>query len=256
MSAHFYIICTCRNVENWIEKNINSVKNQHIKSFTFLIWFDNPTDDSVNIANRCIGNDVRFKIFVSKEQVYATEARWNLLKSIKGAKPTDIIILLDGDDWLYSNNTLSILFEAYKENEIITTHGNYISTNNIVCSWSKDYSHEIKSNNTFRESPWIATHLRTFKYGILKYVNEEILKDSSGDFFKSATDMALFLPILELSGKYSMFINEVLYVYNHRNNLANSNLRIANQRKSEKEIRQKKKLLSLNKDIVKNMIVK
>lgn len=254
MHPHFYIICSCRNAEKWIEKCINSVKDQEIKDFTFLLWLDNPTDSTVEIAALNTINDSRFVLFDSKEQVYASKARWNLLQSIEGAKPTDVVVLLDGDDWLYSNESLSSLAKTYQENEVVATHGNFISTKNTICSWSRDYEPEVKIKNTFRESPWIATHLRTFKYGLLTHLNEEILKDPSGNFYQSATDLALYLPILELSGIHSMYVNEVLYVYNDRDNAIFVRERMENQKKNENEIRQKPKLQPLHKDIIYKMI--
>jgi len=254
MLPHFYIICSCCNAEKWIEKCIHSVKEQEIKDFTFLLWLDNPLDQTAEIATQSTINDPRFIIFNSKEQVYATKARWNLLQSIKDAKPSDVIVLLDGDDWLYSNHSLSILAKAYTENEVVATHGNFISTKDQICPWSRDYEETIKTGNRFREDTWIATHLRTFKYGLVDHLNEEVLKDASGHFYKSSTDFALFLPILELSGIHSIFISDVLYVYNHRDDQVYSKERMLEQRKNEHEIRQKPKLQPLTKEIIHNLI--
>jgi hypothetical protein len=221
-----------------------------------LLWLDNPSDQTKEIALESTSNDTRFKLFAATNQVYATKARWNLLQSIQDAKPTDVVVLLDGDDWLYSQHSLSILAKAYQDHKVVATHGNFISSKNRICPWSKDYNVDVKRENKYREATWIATHLRTFKFGLVHYLNEDIFKDPTGNFYKSSTDFALFLPILELSGIHSMFIDEVLYVYNHRDDQVYSEERMLEQRKNEKEIRQKPKLQPLSEELIHNMLSK
>lgn len=254
MPPHFYIICSCRNAEKWIEKCINSVKDQVINDFTFMLWLDNPSDQTKEIAWQSTRNDARFKLFPATKQVYASKARWNLLQSILDAKPTDIVVLLDGDDWFYSPHSLSILAQTYQKHKVVATHGNFISSNHKICPWSKDYDVDVKRENKYREARWIATHLRTFKFGLVNYLNEELFKDPAGNFYKSSTDFALFLPILELAGTHSMFIDEVLYVYNHREDQVYSEERMLEQRKNEKEIREKPKLQPLSEEQIHNLI--
>lgn len=242
-----WIVCCCRNSEEYISKTIRSVKSQTYENYEFLFYADAPTDNTVEVALKEIGNDHRFKIQEGKVRKYASLARWNLIQSIESASEKDIVVLLDGDDWFYSKDTLAIVVSIYLSNKIVCSHGNYANDQGIVCKWSKDYDYLEKLKNRYRHAPWIATHLRTFKYGLVKYLDKEINYDEYNNPFKVATDMALFIPILELSGTYSMYIDKLIYVYNEKNGFSHRASRLEQQRKSEKIIRNKKSYSPLNK---------
>ena len=59
---------------------------------------------------------------------------------------------------------------------------------------------------------WIYTHLKTFKYKLFKLTDDEDFK-KNGRYLKSATDLAIMYPMLEMSGKFKC-VQNVLYKYN------------------------------------------
>lgn len=93
----------------------------------------------------------------------------------------------------------------------------------------------------FRQDIWKATHLRTFKYKLWKNIKKEDLKDQNGDYFKMTWDLAIMLPMLEMSGNRFAMIEDVLYVYNRENPLNDFKVDRSLQVSLEKHIRQKKK---------------
>lgn len=248
------IICCCRNASLWIAKCLESIKNQSFTSFEVLLYIDQSTDNTFEIAKEFIKNDKRFIIFNGDQRKYAALARWDLLMSLECVDQKDIVVMLDGDDWLYATDTLEKLVRFYKENKVVVTHGNYITDSGKICDWSGDYPLEVKEINEYRLYPWVATAMRTFKYGLFAYLDKSCILDDNGDPFTSATDFAIFLPILELSGRYSKYIPEVLYVYNERDNKIMESSRVLSQLQNELVIRNKQGYLPLSDTIIESMI--
>jgi len=169
------------------------------------------------------------------------------LLNITVLKKDDVIILLDGDDWLTSSSVLSYLNEIYQEKTPLVTYGSYqYYPSGDVGVEPSEYSFDVIKNNKFREDVWRASHLRTFKYGVFKKLNTKDLKDVDGHFYKKAYDQAIMLPLLEIAGERSLFIPEILCVYNRANALNvdkfgqkeqyETMLRIRKRKKYEKQL--------------------
>lgn len=248
------IVSCCNNSEQWIAYTINSVKLQTYKDFEFYLYLDSPSDNTAEIARKTISNDKRFIIIEGSRRVYAAISRWILFEKLKNTSDRDIIVILDGDDWLSNTESLEIVVTAYMNNKVVATHGNFITENGVVCNWSRDYRLETKMKNDFRQRFWRATHLRSFKYGLLKYLNSDILYDVNDIPFRSATDMALFLPILELAGVHSMFINYPVYVYNTRSSQVTDENRKLEQQKNAVQIREKEKYYPLKPEQIEKLL--
>ncbi len=248
------IICCCRNAETSILKCLESIQNQTFTSFEVVLYIDQCTDNTFEKAKSFVENDLRFRIINGNQRKYAALARWDILQGLNYANQKDIVIFLDGDDWLYDSNSLQKLVAFYNEHEVVVTHGNYITDSGKICDWSSDYPIEVKEINEYRLFPWIATALRSFKYGLFPYLDKSCILDTDGNPFKSATDFALFLPILELSGTHSKYISDTLYVYNERDNDTMKSSRILSQLQNELMIRNKDPYLPLSKSIIETLI--
>ena len=64
---------------------------------------------------------------------------------------------------------------------------------------------------------------KTFKYKLYKKIDHNDLKDKENNYFKSATDLALMYPMIEMSNGRFKCVNEILYVYNHFHSESNHN---------------------------------
>ena len=72
----------------------------------------------------------------------------------------------------------------------------------------------------FKQHPFIFSHLRTFRAKIWQAIDEKDFIDSSGNYYKTAWDLAIMYPLLEMTGGQGCkFIDEILYVYNMENPL-------------------------------------
>ena len=121
------------------------------------------------------------------------------------------------------------------------TYGNYVYYPNGQKGVEPSaYPNDIINDNSFRNDRWRASHLRTFKTELWKHINLEDLKDHDGDYYKTAYDQALMLPLLEISGHRSRFISETMHVYNRSNPLNVDKVKQQLQYQTAQKIRAKK----------------
>lgn len=118
----FSIIITAYNVEQYIEKAIDSVLSQTYNNYEMIIVDDSSTDATVEKISKYKHYE-QVKIFCSKQNKGAGGARNKGVSLASG----EYIIYLDGDDVLYSNDVLQkidkllgntkvdILFLGYQE---------------------------------------------------------------------------------------------------------------------------------------------
>jgi glycosyltransferase involved in cell wall biosynthesis len=242
MDNHFKIIVPFYNVEKWIKMTLRSVQLQDYKNFECFLVDDMSTDESRNIAAKVIGDDKRFRIIDNKVKKYVLK---NLCDTIDLANPAseDIIVILDGDDWLVRKEVLSILNETYNREKCWLTYGSYMDyPSKTRGKFAKKVPQEIVDGNLFRSSPWMTSHLRSWKYGLWKHIDQERsfveshpIDDSS--YFAFCWDLAYMFPLLELAGPKAHYISDILYFYNRQNPLCCDKIKHQTQLVMEQKIR-------------------
>ena len=234
------IVVPFYNAEKWLKKCIKSVKMQEYEHFECILVDDMSKDSSHSVAKQEIGSDARFKLVKNKKKYFALE---NIARAIKMANcdDEDVILLLDGDDWLSSTYTLSTLVEYYEKQACLMTYGSYVyNPGGVRGVEPSKYPQSVIDANSFREDQWRASHLRSFTYYLWKNLNQDDLKDSDGNYYTMAYDQAIMLPLLEMSGDRSEYIEESLYVYNKENPLNVDKIKAQRQFETAQEIRNKK----------------
>jgi len=237
---HFKLIIPFFNAESWLPKCLRSLKIQNYKNFKCFLIDDMSNDNSVKIANKMISKDRRFEVIKNKNKYYALE---NIVRTIDKADcdDEDVIILLDGDDWLATSHSLSTLANNYENHDCWVTYGSYVyNPGGQRGVEPSDYPAEVIKNNSFRTDQWRASHLRSFKYDLWKKLSHDDLKDKAGNYYKMAYDQAIMLPLLEMAGERSKFIPHVLHVYNRENSLNIDKIKASEQHQTAQEIRSKK----------------
>jgi len=246
---HFKIIIPAYNVDKWIATNIMSIKGQQHSDYEVILVDDISTDKTLQSAYDTVGDDSRFVIKENNEKCYALK---NIVEGIKYLSPNDddIIVLLDGDDWMKDRNVLSKVKEVYESTNCLVTYGSYITYPDGISPWNVSaYPQLVIDNSSYREDPqWRATHLRTFKYGLWKKIKDEDFRDSTGEYYRMTWDMAIMFPLLEMSGRRHEYIQDALYVYNRSNPINDDKVDHQLQLSTEWEIRAKQKYEKDNDD--------
>jgi glycosyltransferase involved in cell wall biosynthesis len=248
MGNHFKIIVPFYNVEKWIKVCIRSVKAQDYKDFQCILLDDMSTDDTAKIVREEIGDDPRFTFVEVQEKAYALK---NIYDGIKLADPDseDVIVTLDGDDWLSRRDVLYALNQIYQNSDCRMTYGSYAEyPSGIKGKFAKQIPNEWVANSFLRSAPWQASHLRTFKHDLWKRIDPADLKDADGNFYRMAWDLAFMFPMLEMAGTKSTHVTEPLYVYNMSNPLNDHKIDNELQIRTENEIRAKRPYATLPPD--------
>ena len=234
----YIIIVPFYNVEDWILNNLSSVLSQTYTNYEVYYTDDLSTDDSHKVLVESAPPHVN--VYKNTEKALALK---NIYDTILRANPNDedIIVTLDGDDWFARKDTLEILNKYYCGDGTLMTYGTYIDypTGRVPHNVYK-YSDEIIDNSLYRQAPWQASHLRTFKYKLWKQIDVESLKDASGNFYEMAWDLAFMFPMLEMAGHRAKYVKEKVYCYNVTNPINDHKVDHGKQLRLDQEIRQKK----------------
>lgn len=199
-------VCCLWNAEKYITNCIKSLKNQNDKDFSVYLIDDLSEDDSVKVIQKLIENDSRFNLIVNKEKKFKLK---NLDDLISTFDDDDIVIELDGDDFLLNQNVVSEIKEVYSTGKIWLTNGSFVYTNG-----NRGFSEKCNPD-TIRRDPFRFSHLRTWKVFLWKAIPKNYLTDDNGDYFKSAADVAYCFALLELAGEENYrFLDKLYYVYN------------------------------------------
>lgn len=235
------------NFAPWIEENINLLMAQQDSDFKAILVDDLSTDGTVELARHAIGGDDRFRLVVNEQRKYKARNVFDAI-AMTGADDSDVIVMIDGDDKLADEYVLSRLRDLYGKPDCWMTYGSCADSHGRRTDVSYPYAQDIIRNSSYRKSKWLASHLKTFRYGLWKRIRPdafvisrdeyktalrralltgkvrswykwrqiplEDLHDSTGRFIRRVDDKAFTFPMLEMAGARAIFVEQIMYVYN------------------------------------------
>ena len=242
MNNRFVIITPFYNVEKWIKLCINSVRKQNYENYVHYLVDDISTDKTSERVEEIIKDNDKFFLIKNKSKKFALQNISDTLDSID-ISDDDIVVILDGDDWLASQNVLGSLNEEYEKTNCLMTYGSYVEYPSLKRGkFSRKIPKDIIDNQSYRQSAWMSSHLRTFRYKLWKKIDKkDFINDDTGKFFKAAWDLAFVLPMLEMCGDRARHMEEVLYIYNRTNPLNEDKVDNPLQLSEENQVRNRKK---------------
>ncbi len=245
---HFKIIIPSYNNEKWIRACINSVKLQRYENYQCIIVDDCSIDKSTVIIEEEIANNDKFIFVKNKTRQLALR---NIYEAVELSQPSkeDVIITLDGDDWLATKNTLETLNNIYQTSNCWMTYGSYMEYPSLRRGkFAQQIPASVIESNSFRESQWMSSHMRTFKYKLWAKIKKKDFLEEDGRFCDGAWDMIFMFPMLEMSGPRARYVRDILYIYNRENPLNEDKVDHPKLHRSETNIRNKTKYERIQKD--------
>jgi glycosyltransferase involved in cell wall biosynthesis len=212
----FVIATASYNNEKWALKYLYSVFSQNYKNFRVLYCDDCSTDKTLGIVKIFAEHyqvEDKITLIHNTKRVGPHENYYNMIHS---CRDDEIIIIVDGDDWIHDSQVLNHLSEVYKNPNVWITYGQYEEYPSGKVGCCQQIPEEVIKNNSIRSYKWVTSHMRTFYAWLYKKIKyEDLIFD--GKFVKRAGDYAIMFPMVEMAGLHSRFIPEILYVYNRAN---------------------------------------
>ncbi len=214
---HFKVVIPSYNNESWCEKNLFSILDQHYSNYKILYINDCSTDRTLEKVEAIKNtHPLGHKITIINNTLRGGPLR-NVYMPINFlCDDDDLVIILDGDDWLEGTKVLSSYNELFTQRDLWFVYGNYRRSNERVghspdtCIYGED-----KIGSPERTPVWVKAP-RVFYAWVFKLIKLESLL-YQGEFLPAAGDAGLSYPLLELSGRRQYFNKNVVYVYNRDN---------------------------------------
>lgn len=241
------VVTPVYNSENYIAKCIESVACQDYENYMHIIIDDRSTDNTLQVAIDKV-NSLPPEIYDNYLVLSSNEnfgALKNQISAIRDCNEDTIVVLLDGDDWLYYRNDIFSYINNLYLNGAEFTYGSSWSLADNIPLVAQEYPEHVKKERSYRkyEFDWGLpyTHLRTFRAELLKDVDDSEFMDDNGEWFRAGGDNALFYAAIE-NASPSGIVNvlDILYVYNDLNPLNDFRVNGDEQNATAKKIRNRK----------------
>jgi len=202
------------NAEDYIERCIGSIMGQNFTDFKCYITHDLSTDNSVKLIKEMIKGDDRFVLIDDNDKkLYQAGNFDKVIRNNPNINDNEVLIEVDGDDWLPDGNVFTRINELYKDENVWIANGSFKYSNG-----QQGFSSKQEISDDLRNNRFTASHIRTWRAFLWRAIKEEDLRDENGDYWQWSGDLCFMYPMLEMATEeHYRFMNEINYVYNAEN---------------------------------------
>lgn len=240
------VVIPVRNGEDSLIRCVNSIRSQTIQDYRAIIVDDASVDNTETVC-KMICKDKRFIYFRNDIRQGPLASRITGATLIHDFK-NSMIITIDGDDELSHT-------EVFKQILVVRSYGNLVIYGkqqvylNGTPSEIKggEYPSDTKLSCSYRTAPWLCGQPRCAPFILWSHVPIEYLKPNNV-WFTAATDMALFISLMELAWNRVACLPNVAYNYHRKIRLheySEDHIFFQDQRQAEAIIRSLPKLNSV-----------
>ena len=233
LQKSFVIVIRSYNNADWYEKNLRSVFEQKYDNYRVIYIDDASKDHTSDLVKSYIakmGKEEKVSLIRNENNLGASA---NLYFAAHSCSDGEIIVLLDGDDWLAHDEVLKKLNEVYADPNVWMTYGSYVTYPAYERGvYARELPEKVVQKNQIRKfvknELWPLSALATFYAELYKEIR---LRDClfEGRFFDAAADVAFMVPLAEMAGRRAKYLDEVLYIYNRATALNDDKLKAKRQ---------------------------
>jgi glycosyltransferase involved in cell wall biosynthesis len=209
------IVVPFYNPGAFLEKCVATLLSQKYDNFKIIFIDDCSSDGSWDLLPHDEANVLCIR---NTERKTALE---NIHYAIMNhCQPDDIVVLVDGDDWLPHKKVLTEINDIYNREGCKVMYGQAAWTDGRR-GFARAYDKETFAN--LRRTPFFVSHIRTFRANLYHEIGEQdptfsCMKDADGNFYRMTYDVAILFPIMEIAGFENLYFNDtILYIYNRSN---------------------------------------
>lgn len=208
------VVVTSYNNEDWTETTIDSILNQTYSNYDVLFVDDASSDNTFEIVTQLVGSNEKFTLIKHVENKSKAYTFTQLLP--KFVNDDDVILFVDGDDWISYYDVFEKVARFYVENKSWVAYSKFVHYPSLTETQvhGNPYPENIAQFNLYRQYAFIASHLKTMKGFLLKKIKQEDFL-FNGQFVRFADDVALMSAALEMTPTENIGVmNFIGYVYN------------------------------------------
>ena len=207
----FVIVVFAYEKDAYCEKNLQSIFSQSYPHFRVIYLDDGLGIENYNKAKNFISQAVYEKKVTFIKNSSEKQLFHVFYQAIHSCQDDEIVIHLEGTDWLADKNVLEKLNEAYRDPDVWLTYGDYMDYPSL-----KQQKLEPIVNKTLREfradkTPWMLSHLKTYYAGLLKQLTPT--SEGLNEKATAGDDKLLMLSLLKIGKWHVRFIPEVLSIH-------------------------------------------
>ncbi len=212
----FVVVITSYNNEAYCIQNLHSVLCQCYNNYRVVFIDDCSVDLTWQRINEFVCNHKqasRVTLLRNQRRRYKLA---NLYRIIHDCRDDEIVIELDGDDYLTHEQVLSHVNAMYVQSNALLVYSAYknvpekLSRELKVGFFSYKTPSIIMHYRWFRQYPWIYSGLRSYYAWLFKKIKKIDLLDEGGIFFQLMSDLAIMYPMLEMASSRIAYIEEPL----------------------------------------------
>jgi glycosyltransferase involved in cell wall biosynthesis len=227
-SNRIVIVTPFYNAGSFLKKCVASVLEQDCGNFQAIFLDDASTDNAAACLHEL--NDTRIHLLRNEERRGLAANLHRLLTEC--VEPDDIVVCLDGDDWLACPDAVSRIDRYYNEHDCWVMYGQF-----QYAGGAHGFSQPFASPAEIADqrSYFRTSHIRTFRAGLFQAIAKKdpeyrCLKDQEGKWLEYSADCALMFPLVEMAGFSRVRFNpDILYIYNDGNPLCQHHVNRARQ---------------------------
>ena len=216
MAEKITVIVPVYNVENYLDKCLDSLVNQTYKNLEIIVINDGSIDNSGIICQEYAQKDNRI-VYIEKENGGQSEARNMGLDRMTGSYVT----FVDSDDWI-ELDYVEILYKKITEYQADIAVGNYYSFNETEGMYyfhifGDSYHEKVYDNVSIFENLYESQEMKSFALISVwgKLYKADLVKHLRFDIGKLGEDGYLNQKIYLLAEK-TIYLNKGLYAYRQR----------------------------------------
>lgn len=212
-----HVIVSGRNNEEFVGKCLRSILDQDYDRMRLTVVDDASDDASWCVYDSLVDDGWEFDLITNDVRAGALE---NYTKVARWSADEEVVVCIDGDDWLPHPKVLSRVVEEFDKGAWFV-YGGFVTTKPRPEGWATGkYTRSFLAGIApvedcdFRQQGCKTAGLRAFKSQLIKKITDEDLM-LGGWWQQTGWDNALVYPMLEMAGIDRVsYIDEKLYVYN------------------------------------------
>jgi len=209
-----HVLTTSYNCSNYIPNCIHSLQIQTVKDWICWVLSDCSTDGTPDVVKFLVDGDDRFELIENEKKLWQPGNYYYTMKRPE-IGDQDVIIAIDGDDWLPDNKVFERILNVYRDPNIWLTYGSFITYHGNDHMSAGSCGLPPDKDNFRHFSSWYASHLRTWKAWLFRKIAFEDLLAPDGTFWSVCGDLSFMLPLLEMAKNgHWKYLPEVNYIYN------------------------------------------